>query len=165
MDETKKQSKDEVIDETVTENVTDETTELEVLQVQYDESEGKYRRALADYQNLQKRSQEDRLLWIRTANKELLLKILVIFDTLEMAYQHSQDKNIQVSIQQFLDVLKSEGVTKIETVGKKFDPNVMEAITTGEGKEGIVLQELRVGFMIHESLLRAAQVTVGKGKE
>jgi molecular chaperone GrpE len=93
------------------------------------------------------------------------LKILVIFDTLEMAYQHSQDKNIQVSIQQFLDVLKSEGVTKIETVGKKFDPNVMEAITTGEGKEGIVLQELRVGFMIHESLLRAAQVTVGKGKE
>lgn len=125
-------------------------------------ADNNYKRALADYQNLQKRTQEDRLQWIQSANRELLLRILTVLDTLMLAQQHMQDKNLAVSIQQFLDVLKSEGVTRIETVGKKFDPHLMEAIATGDGKDGEVLEELRAGFMMHDRLLRAAQVKVGK---
>lgn len=136
--------------------------ELEEVKQQIEEFENKYRRALADYQNLQKRVQDEKIEWIRSANKELILRILTVLDTLILAYQHTQDKNVQVSVQQFLDVLKSEGVIKIETVGQKFDPNIMEAIATDEGEEGKVLDELRAGFMIHEKLLRAAQVRVGK---
>lgn len=136
--------------------------EIVKLREELEVAENKYRRALADYQNLQKRTQEDRLQWIAGANRDLLLRIMTVLDTLMLAQQHMQDKNLAVSIQQFLDVLKSEGVTRIETVGKKFDPHLMEAIATGEGKEGEVLEELRVGFLLHDKLLRAAQVKVGK---
>lgn len=136
--------------------------ELEELKKQIGDFENKYRRALADYQNLQKRTLEEKSEWIRSANKDLLLRILTVLDTLILAFQHSQDKNVQVSIQQFLDVLKSEGVVKIETVGQKFDPNTMEAIAADEGDDGVVLEELRVGFMLYDRLLRAAQVKVGK---
>ena len=136
--------------------------ELEELKQQVSEFENNYKRALADYQNLQKRVQEEKSEWIRSANKDLILRILTVLDTLILAYQHTQDKNVQVSIQQFLDVLKSEGVIRIETVGKKFDPNTMEAIATDTGEEGMVLEELRAGFMMYDKLLRAAQVKVGK---
>ncbi|HVA96516.1 MAG TPA: nucleotide exchange factor GrpE [Candidatus Acidoferrales bacterium] len=151
----------EYLEETEGEEVIDE---LEEVKAQIEEAENKYKRALADYQNLQKRVQDEKSEWIRSANKELLLRILTVLDTLILAYQHTQDKNVEVSIQQFLDVLKAEGVTKIETVGKKFDPNLMEAIATDVGEDGSVLEELRIGFLLYDKLLRAAQVKVGKGK-
>jgi molecular chaperone GrpE len=157
-----KKEEEEVFDESADEEELAEISETETLQLQIEAAENKYRRALADYQNLQKRTQEDRQQWILGANRDLLLRIMTVLDTLMLAQQHMQDKNLEVSIQQFLDVLKSEGVTKIETVGKKFDPNLMEAIATGEGKEGEVLEELRTGFFLHDKLLRAAQVKVGK---
>jgi molecular chaperone GrpE len=144
------------------EEATSDVAELEKIKQQVGDFENKYKRAIADYQNLQKRVQDEKSEWIRSANKELLLRILTVLDTLILAYQHTQDTNIKVSIQQFLDILKSEGVTKIEALGKKFDPVIMEAIATDEGEEGKVLEELRVGFMIHDKLLRAAQVKVGK---
>ncbi len=132
------------------------------LEQRLEETENKYRRALADYQNLQKRSQDERIALIRSANKDLLLRILSVFDTLLLAQEHLQDKNLEVSTNHFLDVLKSEGVTKIAVIGKDFDPAIMEAIATVDGDEGKVVNEARVGFMLNENLLRAAQVTVGK---
>lgn len=144
-----------------TEEQTKEDQRIAELEAQVEEAENKYRRALADYQNLQKRSLEDRQEWIRSANRDLLLRILTVFDTLVLAYQHLQDKNLQVSIDHFLDILKSEGVVKIETIGKDFDPGQMEAISTVEGEEGKVVAEIRAGFLLHEKLLRAAQVAVG----
>ena len=156
------QPEEEIVDESVDEEELEQESEIEALQLKVEEAENNYRRALADYQNLQKRTQEDRMQWIRSANKDLLLRILTVLDTLMLAHQHKEDKNIEVSIAQFLDVLKAEGVTKIETKGKKFDPHLMEAIATDEGEEGKVLEELRAGFMLHDSLLRAAQVKVGK---
>jgi molecular chaperone GrpE len=88
--------------------------------------------------------------------------LLPVFDTLVLANQHVQNDGLQVSINQFLDTLKSEGVTKIDTVGREFDPEFMEAITTVEGDEGKVVNEVRTGFLLNDKLLRAAQVTVGK---
>jgi molecular chaperone GrpE len=136
--------------------------ELEELKHQVEEFENNYRRALADYQNLQKRVQEEKGEWIRTANKELLLRILPVLDTLMLAQLHVQDKGLQVSIQQFLDVLKSEGITRIETVGKDFNPHLMECIATEEGEENKVLEEIRAGYMLYDRVLRPAQVKVGK---
>lgn len=153
---------DSVEESAVEDEIVKVREELALAKEAIDAADNNYKRALADYQNLQKRTQEDRLHWIQSANRELLLRILTVFDTLMLAQQHMQDKNLAVSIQQFLDVLKSEGVTRIETVGKKFDPHLMEAIATGNGKDGEVLGELRAGFMMHDRLLRAAQVKVGK---
>ena len=134
------------------------------LQEQLEEAETKYKRALADYQNLEKRMADDRREWILQANRDLLLRILPVIDTLMLASKHSEDQSLKVSVQQFLDILQSEGVTKIKTVGKKFDPATMEAVSTAEGKEDEVVEEMRAGFVLHDRLLRPAQVIVGSSK-
>jgi molecular chaperone GrpE len=144
--------------------VANETEEAQLLQSQIEAWEAKYKRALADYHNLQKRVNEERLQWIGQANKDLLLRILPILDTLMLAEKHNKDQGIMVSIQQFLDILKAEGVIRVKTVGEAFDPQSMECVTTGEGKEDIIIEEIRAGYLLNDKVLRAAQVIVGKGK-
>ena len=142
-----------------------EVEEVEVsdeLQQKVEEFETKYKRALADYQNLQKRVSDEKSDWIRAANKDLLLRLLPVLDTLMMAEKHLQDQGLTVSINHFLDTLKSEGVTKIKTVGEDFNPHLMECVTTEAGEENKVLEELRAGYMLYDKVLRPAQVKVGK---
>jgi molecular chaperone GrpE len=139
-----------------------DVAELDELHHKLEDAESKYRRALADYHNLQKRVSEEKQDWVRSANKELLLRLLPVLDTLELAYKHVNDQGLKVSINQFLDTLKAEGVTKIKTVGEEFDPHLMECVTTEEGEENKVLEELRAGYIMYDKVLRPAQVKVGK---
>jgi len=136
--------------------------EREALEQKVEEAENKYRRALADYQNLQKRVQEEKIDWIKAANKELLLRLLPVLDTLMLANQHVQDEGLKVTMQQFLDTLTAEGVTKIEAVGQEFNPHQMECITTEEGEENQVLKVVREGYLMNDKVLRPAQVIVGR---
>jgi molecular chaperone GrpE len=152
----------EDLEEIVEEQQEKVSDELQELQKSIEEFEGKYKRALADYQNLQKRVTEEKGEWIRSANKDLLLRLLPVLDTLMMAEKHLQDQGLQVSINQFLDILKGEGVIRVKTVGVEFDPFTMECVTTEEGEENKVLEELRAGYMLYDKVLRPAQVKVGK---
>jgi molecular chaperone GrpE len=136
-------------------------TEEALFQAQIEAFDNKYKRALADYHNLQKRVTEEKSEWIRSANKDLLLRLLPVLDTLMLAEKHLQDKGLAVSINHFLDILKGEGVTKIKTVGEAFNPHLMECIATEQGEENKVLEELRAGYMLYDKVLRPAQVKVG----
>ncbi len=136
--------------------------EPEELKEKIHDFEDKYKRALADYQNLEKRVGDQRIELIRGANRDLLLRLLPVLDTLMLASVHTEDQGVKVTVQQFIDTLKNEGVERIETKGVQFDPTTMEAIATGDGKDGEVLEELRTGFMINGKLLRPVQVKVGK---
>jgi molecular chaperone GrpE len=163
---TQKQQDETENEDNQKENVeqTVEQTKIEELERKVEESEAKYKRAIADYQNLEKWMREQRSEWIQSANKDLLLRLLPVLDTLLLAQLHSKDQTLQVTVTHFMDILKAEGVTKIETMGKDFDPHLMEAITTAEGKENKVVEELRPGFRLHEKVLRPAQVIVGQGE-
>jgi len=141
-----------------------ETKEIEGLKQKIEEIDNKYKRALADYQNLEKRVAEEKREWALIANKILILRILPILDTLMLAVKHSQDKSLKVSINQFLDILKSEGVIRIETKDKDFDPRLMEGIERVTGPKDKVIEETRAGYMVNDNVLRPAQVTVGKGE-
>lgn len=132
-----------------------ETNELENL-------ENQLKRALADYQNLEKRIHEEKSSWVKIANKELLLRLIPGLDSLLLAEKHTQDEGVKISIKHFLDILDEVGVKKIETIGKNFDPNLMEAVSTTQGEEGLVVEELRVGYTLNGQILRVAQVIVGK---
>ena len=161
---TKKQE-DEVIEvqgETEKEALEVVNDEIEELKQKVTECENNYKRALADYQNLQRRVQEDRINWIQTANKDLLLKLLPVLDTLMLAQKHLNDKGLELSIQQFLDILEKEGVKKIETGGKEFDPHTMEGVEIAEGQNNKVLEEIRAGYMLYDKIIRPAKVKVGK---
>lgn len=123
--------------------------------------EAKYYRALADYQNLEKRVRDERIELIRAGNRELLLRFLPILDTLELAQQHEENTTLKVVSDQFLATLKSDGVDKVKALGEKYDPMTMEVVSTENGEEGVVVKELRSGYLLHDKLLRAAQVIVG----
>ena len=139
-----------------------EGEEGEGLKQKIIELENQTKRTLADYQNLEKRVGEEKREWILASNKNLLLRILPVLDTLMLAAKHSGDQSLKVSVSQFLDILKSEGVLRIETKDKDFDPRFMEAIKVVEGEENKATEELRAGFMLGDQVLRPAQVVVGK---
>lgn len=135
---------------------------IEALKKHVEELENQVKRTLADYRNLENRIQNERGEWILKSNKQLLLNILPVLDTLMQASKHSKDQSLALSLQQFLGILEKEGVKKIETEGKDFDPTLMEGIGTVEGEEGKVIQEARSGYMLYDKILRPAQVSVGK---
>ena len=126
--------------------------------------ENQLKRALADYQNLEKRIAEEKSSWIKTANKNLLLKLLPGLDNLILAEKHTQDEGVKLSIKHFLDILEAEGIKKIEAVGQDFNPEFMEAVSTAEGEEGKVLEEIRAGYTLFDQVLRPAQVIVGRSE-
>jgi molecular chaperone GrpE len=144
------------------ERVDKKAEELEQLKKRIEDAENNYKRALADYQNLQKRVADERREMVLSSNKDLLLRILSVLDTLMLANKHEESETLKVCINQFLDTLKSEGVTKIQTDGAEFDPRLMEAIATDVGEDGKVLEELKVGYILNDKVLRPAQVKVGK---
>ena len=85
------------------------------LEIQENELENLLKRALADYQNLEKRTEEERQEWIKSGNRNLILNLLPVLDTLFLAQKHIQDEGLNLSIQKFLDVLSEEGVSRIKT--------------------------------------------------
>lgn len=132
------------------------------LKKNLEELENQLKRSLADYQNLEKRVEENRLEWIKMANKQLLLRLLPGLDAIFLAEKHTQDEGVKLSIKTILDIFETEGVKKIKTEEEDFNPNLMECIGTVEGEEGKVVEEIKPGYMLHDKILRAAQVTVGK---
>ena len=121
-------------------------------------------RTLADYQNLEKRTTQEREELRKSANSGLILRLLPALDTLMLAQKHTEDEGINLSVKQIFDTLEREGLKKIETVGKDFDPQFMEAVHVADGEEGKVVEELRPGFLLNDKVLRAAQVSVGNSK-
>lgn len=125
----------------------------------------KYLRALADYQNYERRVQEQRTELIKNANKGLILKLVTFLDDLDRAEQFITDKNLAHIKNSFLKVLESEGLAEIEVLHKEFDPYTSEVIEMVEGeKDNIVTDVLRKGYTLNGSVLRIAQVRVSKKK-
>lgn len=125
------------------------------------ELENQLKRVLADYQNLEKRIAEEKSSWIKSANKDLLLRLLPGLDNLTLAEKHTKDEGVRISIDHFLDILEKEGISRIETSGRDFDPHLMEAVSTAPGEGGKVLEEIRAGYRLNDQILRPAQVVVG----
>ena len=133
------------------------------LKQKIEELENQVKRIFADYQNLEKRVSQEKREWLIKANKDLILRLLPAIDFLLLSSKHIEDEGLKLSIQKFFDILKIEGVEKIETKDKEFDPRLMEGLETVSGPKNKVIEETRVGFMLGDMVLRPAQVRVGKG--
>jgi len=130
-------------------------------------------RATADYQNLKKRTEQDKQESLKWSNAELIRSILPAIDGMEIAFTMVDPQFIdstwvegfRIIQRQLQDALRSHGCTEIECVGKPFDPNLHEAVTYEDGEEGTVISEHRKGYIIKDRVLRASQVAVGKGNQ
>jgi molecular chaperone GrpE (heat shock protein) len=128
-----------------------------------DDFEYKYKRALADYQNLLKRTAEEKHEFAKYANEQLIYDIIPIYDNLKISLQHADkeaEKNgwlegIKHVVSQFKSTLENLGVEEIKTIDKKFDPVTMEAI---EGKGKKVKQEVKAGYKLNGKVIIPAKV-------
>lgn len=123
-------------------------------------------RALADYQNLEKRVASEKEVWVKYAGAEILSGFLPVLDTLKLALKSSPEESKQglaLSIKQFENVLADLGVAPVVAVGRLFDPATMECTETVVGEpENQVAEEATSGYLYHGRLLRPAQVKVYK---
>jgi len=141
-------------------NNDDEVSELKAKAA---DLEDQLLRAVADYRNQQMRFEEEKREFVKYANRELLLRLIPAFDTLFLAEKFVADEGIKLTIKHLQESLKEVGVEKVAADGEKFDAQVMEAVATGDGEEGKVLEVLRPGYTLNGKLVRPAQVKVGKG--
>lgn len=137
--------------------------EIVLLKQQVDEFKNKYLRAIADYQNLEKRVIEERFELMKMANKNLLVKILPFLDNLEKAEVFVRDPGLKISKDHFFQLLKESGLEEMDLLNKDFDPNVAEAVDIVSGKEdNKVVEVLRKGYKFGDRIIRVAQVKVSK---
>ena len=137
--------------------------ETEILKGQLAEMENNWKRALADYKNLEKRTIEERTDLIQFGVLIFTMKLLPILDSLEMLEIHLNDVGLNLTIKEFKQTLKSEGLLEIDVLGKAFNPGNMEAIEVVDGEKDKVIHVLQKGYLFKEKLLRPARVKVGKG--
>lgn len=127
------------------------------------ELENQLRRTLADYQNLERRIEEERKLLSKLSAALLIEKLLPVLDNLENAQKHLQDPGLELVIKQFKETLESEGVSEINAEGEIFDPNIHEAIEAEAGEEdNKVVRVLAKGYRIEDKVIRPARVVVTK---
>lgn len=139
--------------------------ELEEAQNKAEEYKSKYLRALADYQNFEKRVADQRIELVKGANQELILKLLGFLDNLEKAEAFVKDPNLKLVKESFYKTLESTGLKEIDMIGREFDPYTAEVIDLVEGdKDNIVTEVLRKGYELNGKVIRIAQVKVSKKK-
>ena len=128
------------------------------------ELEAGWKRAVADYQNLQKRVSSEKEQLVRLANEALLEEILPVLDNLETVLQHIKDTGLEITVNQFRDVLRRVGVEEIDLLKKDFDPHLAEAVDVVEGDENKVAEVVKKGYLYNDKVIRPAKVKVGKKK-
>lgn len=127
-----------------------------------DDWKGKYLRALADYQNLEKRSREMVDESRKFASEVMLLRLIPVVDTFKKAKEHIHDIGFDLAYKELTAVLAEQGVTTMQSLGKQFNPHEMECIEVVPGNDNEVMEELLPGYLFRGKVLRVAQVKVGK---
>ncbi len=135
-----------------------------VLEEKLVELEHKWKRALADYANLEKRVAKEKEDFVNFSKGTLIIKMLAVLDDLERCQRHLKDEGLNLSIKRFKEVLKSEGVEEIEALGGDFDPKLMEAVEVTKGFKNKVLEVALKGYLLNNKVIRPAKVKVGGGK-
>jgi len=128
-----------------------------------EEYKQKYLRALADYQNLDRRAREDRETNIERGKVQTVVALLPILDSIEQAEVFVSDPGLKIVKEQFVTALQKIGVTEIEVQDKQYDPLTAEVIEmVPSDEDGIVVDVVRKGYMMNNRIIRIAHVKVGK---
>ena len=151
--------------------------QLEEKDELYERLHKRYLSAMADYENLEKRTKADRGTILKQANKRLLFKLLDLSDSFDRAERSMSSREsitvdsviegVKAVRKQFDTILRNEGIKKIEAIGRKFDPNFHEVVFVkpdSDSEEDTILEEVEVGYLLNSRLLRPTKVVVVKNK-
>ena len=136
-------------------------------------------RLQAEFENTRKRYMKEREDYIRFAHGAIVQELLPVYDHFIIALSNIQAlpggegnhtvilKGVQMIQNEMWELLSRNGLSKIETAGKVFDPEQHEAIATVEDEghpDGTVVEEIRPGYLLNGKLLRPASVKISKKK-
>ena len=150
--------------------------QVETLKAQLAAEKDKYVRLLAEFDNMRKRQERERLELIKYAHEEVIIESLKIYDDLERSLkvfkaQEGIDPNLVKGLHMVFDhmrgLMDKYDVKHIESVGKPFDPNCHEPLTqveTNEAPDGQVMEEFQKGYTLAGRVVRTAKVKVAKNK-
>ena len=133
-----------------------------------EEMTDRYKRLLAEFENYKKRSQKERESLYNMITGDVLTSILPVMDNLEKAAavkteDTSYQEGVKLVVKQFSDVLNKFGMEEIESVGKRFDPELHDAVShiedPNKGEQEIV-EEYRKGYKIGTKVIRHSMVIV-----
>ena len=153
---------------------TEELDELELVRAERDDMRDRFMRALADAENSRKRGERDRREAEQYGGSKLARDMLPVYDNmkraLDAATAEQRDgakaliEGIELTMRELLHVFKKHDIDPIiPQIGDRFDPQVHQAMFEApvpDTKAGDLIQVMTEGFMLHDRLLRPAQVGV-----
>ncbi len=130
----------------------------------------------ADFENFKKLKAKEKIETLKYGNESLLKEFIPVVDNLEMALNHASTtedyksitEGVRLTLNEFLKVLEKAGVTRIDAVGQKFDPNLHEAFYQEERDDidpETVISEFQKGYLLNERLIRPSRVILSKKPE
>ena len=152
---------------------TDSDDAMAGLQADLDRFRDLALRSQADFENYKKRAAREKEDAIKYANSSLLQRLVSILDNFELGLAAAKTESERSPIysgmvlvqKQLNDLIEENGLQAIEAEGKKFDPNLHEAIghEPSDSPEGTVIRQARRGYRFKDRLLRPARVVVSSG--
>lgn len=148
--------------------------EIEALRAERDDMKDKFMRALAETENARKRSEKDRREAHQYGGSRLARDMLPVYDNLKRALEAATEEQreaagallegVELTLRELINVFGKHGIEVITPeVGDAFDPQVHQAMFEAPvpgTKAGEIIQVSTEGFMLHDRLLRPAQVGV-----
>ncbi len=138
------------------------------------ESNDKYLRTYADFENYRKRMQRDLADFRKYANEQLASELLSVVDHLGLALKHAAEtgetseglrQGVELVYKQFLDVLDKFGIKPFKAEGEPFDPAKHDAVLQvprPDLPDNTVVQVIQDGYLYYDKILRHAKVGVSK---
>jgi molecular chaperone GrpE len=163
----------ESLQELIPPELTPATENIESVKQEAAEWKDRYLRQAAEVENYKKRSEREKLDFLKRAGEQIVKDLLPVLDNLERALENpgevSRDTPFYQGIVMIRDsidkVLSDHGLAEVEAIGAPFDPNQAEAImqvVDNEAAENTVLGQMQRGYTFQGRLLRPALVTVSK---
>ena len=153
-------------------------TELEALRRELEEKSllvqdyfNQLARAKADFENLRKRSRQEKQDLVEYGSEQMLILLLPVLDNFERALaDNSEDlksykTGVEMIYNQLKEILEGEGLKVIPAQDREFDPRVHDAVMTEETEQvpdNTVMEELRVGYSYKDRVIRPAMVKVAR---
>ena len=151
-----------------------ETEEEETLQEKYDELNNNFLRLHAEFDNYRKRTLKEKMDIIKSGGEKVLTEMIPLIDDFERALetvQNADDKEaivegLELIYTKFVNFINQNGVKEIESIGKPFDADKFEAITTvpvqDKSQKNMVVDCIQKGYVLNDKVIRFPKVIVGK---
>lgn len=150
----------------------DDADEGKQLKEQIEDLKDRYLRQVAEFDNYKKRTLKEKADLILNGGEKTISAILPVIDDFERAIADKNDdpkaikEGMELIYKKFMSSLESLGVKKIETDGKDFNTDFMEAIAMVPGqsddKKGKVIDCVQSGYTLNDKVIRHAKVAVGQ---